>query len=377
MRKKRGRLLAKNMLLGLSFSVVFFASALSAYLYLSVSRAFVDTSGKEDAFSPEKVVNTNVLKEGYSLLMLGYGGAGHDGGSLSDVLMVAHIKPNDNKVTLVSIPRDLWVKIPIRSDISEYFKINAAYAIGSDDTHYPLKEPKFKGEGGGGVLAKHVVSEVVGMPIDYFAAISFEGFKDMVDILGEVAVDVPVAFDDYFYPVKGLENEICGKTAAEIDTLHQKYSGFQLEKQFECRYEHLHFEKGEQSMNGEAALKFVRSRHSDQHGGDFARSERQKAILVAMKEKIISLGFFDDALSFFNKLGKTVQTDIDEVAIKQIADLIGDPSKYDIKFVSLTEENVLKTSKSGSGAFILVPKLGVGNFSGIQKYIASEIGETP
>ena len=309
------------------------------------------------------------ILDSYNILFLGYGGVGHDGGSLSDVVIVLNINPKEKTAVFVSIPRDLWVEIPVRSDIKEYHKINAAYAIGSDDIRYPLKEPQYKGATGGGEMAKKVVSEVIGVPVEYFAAVDFEGFKKLTDALGGVDVEVPVAFDDYFYPIKGKENETCGKSAGEIAGLHELYSDTQLHHQFECRYEHIHFDKGRTFMDGETVLKFVRSRASSQHGGDFARSVRQQAVILAMKEKFLSLSAAKNLDDIYYEFTNMIKTDMDFDTAKDLYAIVGNPSEYKISFLGLSSENVLIETKSLNGQFILIPKEGEGVWTGVQKFI--------
>ena len=351
--------------LGLLFLCSFLVGVAAGYILPGLSKIFVKNPVNQ---TPEVVEKLDIL-DSYNILLLGYGGAGHDGGNLSDVVMVLNINPKEKKAVFVSIPRDLWVEIPVRSDIKEHYKINAAYAIGSDDIKFPLKEPQYKGEVGAGNLAKEVVGNVIGVPIEYFLAVDFEGFKKIADYLGGVEVDVPVTFDDYFYPVKGLENETCRKSASEIAELHQKYSGFDLEKQFECRYEHIHYDKGKSHMDGESVLKFVRSRHSSEHGGDFARSQRQQAVIVALKEKLVSLQTaksFDEIYSEFTKM---LRTDLDLKKAKDLSDIFGDPGEYKVSFLSLSTDNVLVATKSLDGQFILIPKEGEDVWTGVQKFI--------
>jgi anionic cell wall polymer biosynthesis LytR-Cps2A-Psr (LCP) family protein len=373
----------KGIFLGTLFVGLFLVSTATSYFYLS---KVVVKSQEPEISQPELtpthgfpvVHNLPVVQDllaGYNVLLLGYGGPGHDGSYLADVLMVAHIEPEEKKVVLISVPRDLWVSIPIRSDQSKNFKINAAFAVGSDDKRYPLKESIYTGEFGGGEMAKRVVGDVVGMPIDLFIAVDFEGFKKAIDILEGIEVDVPVAFDDYFYPVKGLENETCGKSPEEITKIHEEFSGFQLEKQFECRYEHIHFDTGVQLMDGETALKFVRSRHSEQHGGDFARSQRQQALLSAIKNKLLSIYSVDDAIPFINQFSSVVQTDVVGAVIKEFVTTIGDPKGYEISYVNLTTENVLAQTTTGAGQFIIVPKEGVGEWKAVHQFIGEEIAK--
>lgn len=308
-----------------------------------------------------------------SLLLLGYGGPGHEGGTLSDTLILIYANLETKKVALISVPRDLWVPIPHDWENTSFYKINMAHAIGLDDLRYPNKKPEFRGEVGGGNMAKEIVGKVTGLKVQNFISVNFEGLTKIIDILGGVEVDVPKTFNDYFYPVKGKENETCGKSPQKIAEYHSKYSGFELEKRFTCRYENLHFDKGIQVMNGETSLKFVRSRHSSEHGGDFARSERQAALLTAIKDKIISLQALGKLSSILDKITKNVRTDLTATQIQKLIGLSVDPSLYEFSAIYLTEDNVLKTSTGTGGQFILVPKDGTNNFSGIQKFVRENL----
>ncbi len=310
-----------------------------------------------------------------NLLMLGYGGAGHDGGNLSDVIIVVNVNSTRKVATFISIPRDLWVQIPVRSDLKQNFKINAAYAIGNDDKRYGLKEPQYRGETGAGNLIKKVVSDTTALRINNYIAVDFEHFKNLIDTLGGIEVEVPITFNDYYYPIKGQENATCGFSIEKISELHQKYSGDSLNQQFTCRYEHLHFDKGVQKIDGETALKFVRSRHSSEDGGDFARSRRQKAVLLGMKDKLISLSSVKKIDEIFNEFKGLVRTDIDVNSLKQLSKILGSPKDYKLNFVSLNDENVLLSSKSLDGQFILIPKEGENVWVGLQKYINDEINK--
>lgn len=355
------------------YSFAFILSGIGSYLGLKLfdkPKIVTPVVSQETNTNSEPVQMTD---NSLNVLFLGYGGEGHSGGGLSDVLLLAHIDTDNKKVSLISIPRDLWVEIPIRSDKSEYFKINEAHAIGMSDTLYPLKEPQYKGEHGGGNLSKVAVSKVTGFPINYYVSVSFSGFENALDIIDGVDVTSPHTFDDYFYPIKGMENETCNFSAAEIELFHRMYTGFELEKQFTCRYEHLHFDEGKNRMDGPTALKFVRSRHSDTHGGDFSRSQRQMAVLNAIGKKLIDLRAIDKSVDFFDKFSESIKTDLNKSIVKSLADLVKNPEDFTIKEINLSTENVLIDGKSSIGQYILNPKDGIGNFKGIQKYIKDNI----
>jgi len=279
----------------------------------------------------------------FNAVLLGIGGAGHSGGQLTDSIIVVSVNSKTNKATLISIPRDLWVNgnRKINADV-----INVGYT-GFEST----------------------LQGVTGLPINKYASIDFGGIIKLIDSLGGITVDVPKTFDDAFYPITGLENETCGKTAEEIASFHQKYSGFELEKQFTCRYEHLHFDKGQAKLDGATALKFARSRHGD---SDFGRSERQFAILKGVVKKLSTQSPYKSIDDAYNSISKLLKSDLSLNETLKLFDLYGNPEKYTITEIHLTTENVLNQSKSADGQFILVPKAGNFNFSEIKKFISSQ-----
>jgi polyisoprenyl-teichoic acid--peptidoglycan teichoic acid transferase len=103
------------------------------------------------------------------------------------------------------------------------------------------------------------VSEITGQSINHYLVVDFRGFQKIVDVLGGVEVDVPHDLIDRMYPVDGQD-----------------------------RYTTLIIRMGLQHFDGSTALKYARSRHST---SDFDRSERQQAIIKAIKEKALSAGF--------------------------------------------------------------------------------------
>jgi polyisoprenyl-teichoic acid--peptidoglycan teichoic acid transferase len=313
----------------------------------------------------------------YSILLLGYGGGTHDGGLLTDSIMLAQIRPRDEEVRLISIPRDLWVSIPVSGKETVSRKINEAYAIGFDDKDYPNKQIEFTGEAGGGEMAKYLVEQVTGIKPDYFTAINFDGFVKIIDSLGGININILKTFDDPYYPIEELKNDICGKNEEEMKTLEATMSGEKLEQQFVCRYENLHFDKGIQHMDGETALKYARSRHSTTNGGDFYRAERQKLVVTAVRDKIINIGFIPKIIPTIQTLSRYITTDINFSTMSELVTKISEVSKYKIVSIALTDENVLTNTRASTGQAILSPKKGENDFSGIKEFIENKGILTP
>ncbi len=215
-----------------------------------------------------------------NILILGKGGEGHAASELTDTIIFASVSHQSSGISLFSLPRDIWVPA-IRA------KINSAYYWG-----------KQKEEGGGLILAKSTVEEIVGTPVHYGMVVDFSGFIKIVDVIGGIGVDVERGFVDEKYPIPGKENDLC-----DGDPI------------FACRYETIKFEKGKQMMNGDTALKFVRSRNAEgEEGTDLARAARQQKVLLAIRQKVLSLGVLSSPrklLAIWNTVRDSVETDID------------------------------------------------------------------
>ena len=163
--------------------------------------------------------------------------------SRTDAIILVRLDPREDRVSMLSLPRDLWVQIP------GYGKdrINAAYPIG---------ERKI-GPGYGAALAKATVSKLTGMRVDYFVLINFEGFKTLIDKLNGIYIDVPRPIDDPAYPTDEFEGD--------------------------TRTIKIHFDGGRQLMDGSRALIYARTRHAD---NDFGRNQRQQQILMAIFDRV-------------------------------------------------------------------------------------------
>jgi len=295
-----------------------------------------------------------------NVLLLGYGGAGHQGGFLTDAIQVAHFNFSKGTLKFISIPRDLWVGLPNNKSA----KVNTAFTLGDD--------PQDK-IGSGAEVAKQMAQTITGLKIDHYIAIDFNGYKRAIGYsLDGIEVDVPDTLHDSWYPIEGKQQEPCGLTQEEIAEVTNKYSGFELEKQFPCRYEEIYFPKGKNSMEGQDALNYVRSRHGST-GGDFDRSKRQVAVLEGIKNKLFSLEVFDKLPAFYKDITKHTNSDIDWETAKYLSPALRGSKDYKIDSVVLSTENVFTNSRSDSGQFILVPKAGMNNWSAVHQHVKDSL----
>jgi LCP family protein required for cell wall assembly len=266
---------------------------------------------RETGLTPELAVQL-FLNDGIALassegrtniLLLGIGGGSHQGADLTDTMIVLSLDNASKSAALISIPRDIW------SDTLKD-KVNTAYHYGEE-----------KQQGGGMLLAKVIAEDVIGIPIHYCLVIDFSGFKDIVDLLGGIDVNVSRAFTDNDYPILGKEHDTCPGDPTN-----------------RCVYETVHFDSGVQHMNGERALVYVRSRHAEgEEGGDFARNRRQQEILIAIKDKTVNPFRWVtlNRLSLFpGVVDRAIDTDMN----------IGELATVLKKYIKIKEANVGKIS---------------------------------
>ncbi len=275
------------------------------------------------------------LTDRINILILGMGGAEHEGPYLTDTIILASIKPSTNRLALLSIPRDLYVPIP---DFG-WRKINTANALGM------LKS------GDGAILTSKVVSDVLDIPIHYWLRVDFNIFRELIDELGGIEINVEKSFVDREFPGANFS------------------------------YRVVSFETGWQTMDGQRALEFARSRHgTDNEGSDFARSRRQQKILFSIKEKIEQQSLLyqpQKIWKFYNILQSNVSSNLDLSQSIKLAKLISSITETNIitRVMEAGADGPLRAEISLGGAYILRPK--TGNFKELAKIARNILGETP
>ena len=189
-----------------------------------------------------------------NILLLGMGGYENDAPYLTDSIMSVTIDPTANRVMMVSIPRDLTVKMNLQSNANRIWvqKINAAFEVPYTNIICCVAS-QYAGANGGGLAAEHEVGKVTGLTYDRFIAVDFVAFRSMVDALGGVDICLSTNLDDISYP---------------------DYSN---------GYHPIHFKAGCQHLNGEQALEIARSRDAiePEQASDFGRAKRQQDIMQA------------------------------------------------------------------------------------------------
>lgn len=278
----------------------------------------------------QRIVNEDVEplqgeeEDRINILLLGQGGLNHPGGGLTDTVMIASIRPSDSSVALLSLPRDMVIPYGEGAAI-QYRKLNYMMELGGIE------------------FARELMLDITGLEMHYYALVDFEGFRNVIDTLGGVEVDVQNAFTDYQYP------------------------------DYNFGYQTIAFEEGINSMDGETALQFARSRHGNNgEGSDFARAERQQLILSAVRDKALSASTFLNPAritGLLQDIGDNAETDMEVWEILRFADLARsiDTGAIESVVVDNGPGGILYSEiSSQTGAYVLIPTAGLGNYSELQ-----------
>ena len=279
-----------------------------------------------------------------NVLLMGIGGPYHDGGDLTDTLMVASIDPVNNQATLLSIPRDLWTKMP-NNYIASYQKINAAYESGKYKYlgRENQKSEDHKAVMAGFEAADSTIERVIGIPIHYNMLVDFQAFSQAVDTVGGVTVNVPERLYDPTMAWENNRNPVLANA-------------------------------GVQTFDGKHALIYVRSRETT---SDFARAQRQRTVLVALKDKTENLGTLTNPLklsSLISAFGDNVQSDISISDMTRLAEIMKKIPSNDIQSVGLTDgTNSFVTTGNINGLSVVMPKAGLEDYTQIQDFVRTKL----
>jgi LCP family protein required for cell wall assembly len=268
----------------------------------------------------------------YAFVLLGYGGGGHDGADLTDSIMVVIVDPSSKTVTLLSLPRDSWVPLSFNGMTSVYQKLNTAYAFAEDPTLYPDRLPKYAGKQGPGVFVSDTISNLLGIPISYYVALDFQGFRDMINAVGGLDVDVPVGFAAR-YPANDDPSVDPGWITVS-------------------------FPRGQQHLSGERAIEYARARETiddSGEGSDFARSRRQRLIIESFKERLFQPGGLAHLPQLLGIASQHVDTNYTIPAVGGLSQLALDWKSVKIYQTALTLDNYLVPGTGPEGTYILVP----------------------
>ena len=309
-----------------------------------------DILGSGTILNGEKTGRVNILLAGDSA-----DDPGHSGGDLTDSILILSINTKDKSAFLLSIPRDLWVKLPPGVwPGTTYQKINAANEIKN------FNQPGYP-KGGMGALS-YVIQNEIGIPINYYGLINYTAFRDAVDAVGGVTITINSP------DPRGLRDS---NTNTKLPN-------------------------GTVTLNGTQALNLARSRGDGVYtygfpNSDFNRTQYQRQLLIAVAQKAQSAGVISNpskVSNLFNVLGNNISTNLnlaDVLKIISIGKNINPNSVESNSFCSTMTAGtkdcttpILKSySDPRSGQSALSPVAGVDNFSQLAQYYKKLTSNNP
>lgn len=272
-----------------------------------------------------------------NLLLMAHGGAGNDNPNFTDTMLVVSIRPRTRQATVISLPRHLWVTIPAPALGEIKGQIYIAYALATVQNQQSLK-PQWQTPTGPGDLASATVAGAIGQPIDYWVAVDSDAFAAIIDALGGVRISIPEMLDDPNYP-----------SAESGQTIH------------------IHFDPGPQTLDGQRAVEYARSRLSTSEAD---RSRRQELVLVALLQSLRTahLGLGD--LAMIGPLANGLRTNLRPLELEELKSLVSPIQIDDVKRVALEDSGLLEARSHGN-VDILEPR--DSSLTALHDYIAAQL----
>jgi LCP family protein required for cell wall assembly len=281
----------------------------------------IDPNFLINTVAPQPTINvaasdSQVLNNGYdsvNFLLIGSDRRSETGSTRTDTMVVAILRPNEGQVSLISIPRDLWVSIPGYDNN----RINTAYQVGVSNDH----------PGGGPGLLKETIEYNLGIRIDHTAMVDFNGFRKIVDTLGGVDIPVSCSYTDWRLIDPDYNPEIEGNWY--LYTVNP----------------------GVIHMDGDLALWYARSR---QKSSDFDRGRRQQEVLRALFTQALHAGTLTRIPELYANLKDSVETDLGLGDILKLSLYAPKMTNADIRSYYIRPPIVNSWITSG-GAYVLSP----------------------
>jgi LCP family protein required for cell wall assembly len=282
-------------------------------------------------------------QERLNILLVGSDQRPKEGTYNTDTLIVVSIDPVTKQVAMFSLPRDtVDVPLPAGPLRNAYSggvyprKINALFTSVRNRPDLVPGTDVTRGYNG----LKLVLGNLYGLDIKYFVEVNFDGFKQVVDAMGGVTINVQIPVVDEAYP---------------SDT---------------GRLARVYIPAGIQHMTGAEALVYARSRHSGQ--GDFDRAARQQRVLTSLREQADIANLVPRIPQLVEALKATVRTDIPQAELAKLAGLAGSVDSRNIRSFVFTPSRYATEHLSSPRGYIIVP-----NVSRIRDAVASAFSGDP
>jgi len=319
--------------IGTLLSVTLLAAVILAVV-LGLRAAAFNASVSSAPFPSTALLGALNGSERVNVLMVGYGGGDHDGAYLADSIQILSIDPTTDTTTTIPIPRDLWIEGVNSFDGDG--KVNEVFSVGNASG----------GLDAAASMLADVLSDVTGLRIEHWLSNDFAGFRDIVDAVGGVTFDNPVAFA---YTMTEPQHVIGDWSTGAYDA-------------------------GEIHLDGEEALAYSRARYTSvfAESNDFARSVRQARILGALRQELGEGGIASiiPGLRLMDAMEGRVRTDLSAIDLFFLSSHLSSDRR-----IEMTEGLVLMATTNTNGAYILIPVgwTGPGSYEALQAYLSAEL----
>lgn len=229
--------------------------------------------------------------------------------SRTDSMMIISVDAENDRVSVLSVPRDLYVVIPGRGRD----RINTAFVYGAAGNN----------PAGGAALAMQTIEYNLGVQLDHYVLVDFSAVINGIDALGGVDVNVPFNINDPTFP-------------------DMNYG-----------FDPLYIPAGLQHFDGELALKYARTRHVD---NDFGRAARQQQVVLAVRQKAIGLGItglVTQAPSLYQQVEQGIRTDLTLDELIQLALLANEIEGENIE-TAVIDHTYVTPHRTEAGAQVLI-----------------------
>jgi LCP family protein required for cell wall assembly len=327
----------------IALALIILSFSILAYQLIPISPTKISSKTEietaEQPNSPKKKINIfeSILpfdlskeeKPTFNILALGRPGQGYPGQNLTDTIILVHLEPVQKKAILISLPRDLLVKVPGRNNLT---KINSLYHLVGIER------------------LKKKITEITGLPINYYILIDLVVAKEIITLVDGLNVYVPQDINDPYFPGPNYT------------------------------YQTFNLSAGWRYLDGETALKYIRTRYTSPNG-DFDRMTRQQQVINLLKQKVLTLNLlwdFPTYLKIFNTLRDHIETDLGLLELKNLWQIAKETQVDQITnlVIDKKETNLLTGGQIPFGqqmASVVYPKAGQGEYEEIKKYIQKYI----
>lgn len=269
------------------------------------------SAGGNTAFVPPILPDPEMGR--VNILMLGVDQRpSQKGATRTDTMILLTVDPTSRTAGMLSIPRDLWVRIP-HPNVG-YNKITTAHFYG-EAKNYP---------GGGPALAMKTVEKEFGIRLHYYIKVNFAGFEEIINLIGGIDIYVEKVINDTKYP-------------------DHNYG-----------YDPLYISAGHHHFNGEMALKYARTRHPD---NDYGRMRRQQQVIEAVMRRVLDTGQLDTLITkapaLWQSFQDTVETDMPLEVIVKLAPLVREIKLEDVQKIVI-DQSMTQPLRAENGAAALL-----------------------